>query len=36
VTLAGGRAIRLSPPLIINKQELDEGLDVISAVLGGS
>jgi acetylornithine/succinyldiaminopimelate/putrescine aminotransferase len=36
VTLAGGQAIRLSPPLIIQKHELDEGLEAISQVLGGS
>lgn len=35
VTLAGPRALRLSPPLIIQRNELDEGLEAISAILGG-
>jgi acetylornithine/N-succinyldiaminopimelate aminotransferase len=36
VTLAGGRAIRLSPPLIIQKSELDAGLETIIQVIGGA
>jgi acetylornithine/succinyldiaminopimelate/putrescine aminotransferase len=33
VTLAGARALRLSPALIITRTELDEGLEIIASVL---
>ena len=34
ITIAGGQGLRLSPPLIITKAELDEGLALIDDVLG--
>jgi len=34
VTVAGGQALRLSPPLIITEEELDLGLDILERVLG--
>lgn len=34
VTVAGGSALRLTPPLIINREQMDEGLDLIAQVLG--
>lgn len=36
VTLAGGQGLRISPPLVITKLELDEGLGLIDAVLAAS
>lgn len=33
VTLAGGTVLRLAPPLIVTKDEIDEGLAVLDAVL---
>lgn len=35
VTVAGGQALRFSPPLIITKEQLDEGLASMEAVLEG-
>jgi len=36
VTVAGAQALRISPPLIITKEQLDEGLAILQAVLEGS
>lgn len=36
VTLAGGQGLRISPPLVITKSELDEGLGLIDSVLAAS
>jgi acetylornithine/N-succinyldiaminopimelate aminotransferase len=35
LTLGGAHALRFSPPLIVSREELDEGLDVVDRVLGG-
>jgi acetylornithine/N-succinyldiaminopimelate aminotransferase len=34
LTIAGGQALRFSPPLVITRAELDEGLSVVDKVLG--
>ncbi len=34
LTLGGAQALRFSPALIVTKEELDEGLDVVDRVLG--
>jgi acetylornithine/succinyldiaminopimelate/putrescine aminotransferase len=34
LTIAGGTALRFSPPLIIEQAELDEGIDTLDKVLG--
>ncbi len=36
VTLAGGNVLRISPPLTISSEELDEGMDVVDRVLAGA
>ena len=33
LTLAGGQALRFSPPLTVSHEELDQGLDILSEVL---
>jgi acetylornithine/N-succinyldiaminopimelate aminotransferase len=33
VTIAGGQAVRFSPPLVISEAELDEGLSIVEQVL---
>jgi acetylornithine/N-succinyldiaminopimelate aminotransferase len=35
LTIAGSQALRVSPPLIVTKQEIDEGIDMIDRVLQG-
>jgi acetylornithine/N-succinyldiaminopimelate aminotransferase len=35
VTLAGGSALRFSPPLVVSAEEIDEACDTLDAVLGG-
>jgi len=34
LTLAGGRALRFSPPLIVSTEQLDEGVAVVDEILG--
>jgi acetylornithine/N-succinyldiaminopimelate aminotransferase len=34
LTLAGGQALRFTPPLIITNEQIDEGIDVLDRVLG--
>jgi len=34
LTVAGGQALRFSPPLVVTRAELDEGLSKVDAVLG--
>jgi 4-aminobutyrate aminotransferase-like enzyme len=34
LTLAGGSALRLTPPLVITQDEIREGLEIIDAALG--
>jgi acetylornithine/succinyldiaminopimelate/putrescine aminotransferase len=34
LTVAGGQALRFSPPLVVTRAELDEGLTRVDAVLG--
>lgn len=34
LTLAGGRALRFSPPLIVSTEQLDGGVDVVDQTLG--
>jgi acetylornithine/N-succinyldiaminopimelate aminotransferase len=34
LTLGGAHALRFSPPLIVSREELDEGLDLVDRVLG--
>jgi 4-aminobutyrate aminotransferase-like enzyme len=33
VITAGGNTLRIAPPLVITEDELEEGLDVVEAVL---
>ena len=33
LSIAGGNVLRFSPPLCINTEELDEGVDVVESVL---
>ncbi len=35
LTVAGGQALRFSPPLIVTRDQLAEGLQVVEAVVGG-
>ena len=34
VTLAGARALRFSPPLIITREQVDEGVAIVESVVG--
>jgi 4-aminobutyrate aminotransferase-like enzyme len=34
LTIAGGRALRFSPPLTVTNDELTEGLDIVDSALG--
>jgi acetylornithine/succinyldiaminopimelate/putrescine aminotransferase len=34
LTIAGGQALRVSPPLVITREELVEGLAKVDATLG--
>ena len=34
VTVAGGRALRFSPPLIITREQVDEGVGIVEQVVG--
>ncbi|HEY6722567.1 MAG TPA: aspartate aminotransferase family protein [Polyangiaceae bacterium] len=34
VTVAGGRALRFSPPLIITQEQVDEGVGIVAEVVG--
>jgi acetylornithine/succinyldiaminopimelate/putrescine aminotransferase len=34
VSLAGGQALRFTPPLIVQKGEIDEALSIVDLVLG--
>jgi acetylornithine/N-succinyldiaminopimelate aminotransferase len=36
VTIAGGQALRFSPPLVVTREELSEGLAIVDAVLGAT
>jgi acetylornithine/N-succinyldiaminopimelate aminotransferase len=36
VTIAGGQALRFSPPLVVTREELREGLATVDAVLGAT
>jgi acetylornithine/N-succinyldiaminopimelate aminotransferase len=33
LTLAGGNVLRISPPLVVSPAEIDEGLEIVAAVL---
>jgi acetylornithine/N-succinyldiaminopimelate aminotransferase len=35
VTVAGGQALRFTPPLIVTEAELEEGVGILDEVLGG-
>ncbi|HEY5091024.1 MAG TPA: aminotransferase class III-fold pyridoxal phosphate-dependent enzyme, partial [Polyangia bacterium] len=34
VSVAGGNVVRLVPPLIVSKAEIDEAIEILDAVLG--
>jgi 4-aminobutyrate aminotransferase-like enzyme len=34
VSLAGGQALRFTPPLIVEKSQIDEALGIVDGVLG--
>ena len=34
LTIAGGRALRFSPPLVVEPGQIDEALGIVDAVLG--
>lgn len=35
LTLAGGQALRFSPPLVVTREQIDESIDITERVLGG-
>jgi acetylornithine aminotransferase/acetylornithine/N-succinyldiaminopimelate aminotransferase len=36
VSIAGGSALRFSPPLVTTREQIDEAIAIVEAVLGGA
>jgi acetylornithine aminotransferase/acetylornithine/N-succinyldiaminopimelate aminotransferase len=36
LTIAGGSALRFSPPLIVTKEQIEEAIAIVDAALGAS